>query len=520
MMLSSRAFISISIYIALILGIYYSTISYLVHLWEGDYSYCYLIPFVTLYLIWEKRAELRNTPGRPSWLGLIPLCLGIVLFWLGELGGEYFSLYISLWLVIVGLCMMHLGWQKIKKIGFALVILLTMFPLPSFLYNKLSVKLQLISSWLGVAMIQLYGMSAYREGNVIDLGFTQLQVVEACSGLRYVIPLLVMGLLIAYFFKTRLWKRIVLVLSSVPLAVFVNSMRIALTAVLSEIWGPEAAEGFFHGFSGWFIFMFSLAVLLLEMWVLHKIRLSPKSQPATPESQEEQRKETQGEKVPKGPIALYPYVVTAIILLGATLILTQAVNFREKVPPVKSFADFPLKVGTWTGIREVMSPEIIRELDLSDYAMIDYRNLAGQTINFYVAYYESQRKGESIHSPATCLPGAGWLFNEEGEAKLPIAVDGEASMPVNRAYMQKLGQKELVYYWFPQRGRILTNAYQLKLFAFWDALTMQRTDGALVRIITPVYDSETVRQAESRMQEFIRLIVPVLAEYIPGKKVS
>lgn len=122
--------------------------------------------------------------------------MGIAFFWLGELGGEYLTLYLSVWLVLVGLCWFHLGWQKLKIIAFPLVMALAMFPLPGFLYGKISVQLKLISSHLGVAMMQLSGMSAYREGNVIDLGFTQLQVVDACSGLRYLIPLIVLGVLL------------------------------------------------------------------------------------------------------------------------------------------------------------------------------------------------------------------------------------------------------------------------------------------------------------------------------------
>jgi len=234
--------------------------------WKSDdYSYCYLIPFIVLYLIWEKRNKLVNFSSVSSWKGLIPFILGIVFFWLGELGGEYFTLYISFWLVMVGLCWMHLGWKKLKTIGFALIFILTMFPLPNFLFNKISVYLKLISSQLGVAMMQIYGMSAYREGNIIDLGFTQLQVVDACSGLRYIFPLIVLGILLAYFFRAAFWKKVIVVISTIPLSIITNSLRIALTGILYEVWGAKVAEGFFHGFSGWFIFMFSLAVLLLEM---------------------------------------------------------------------------------------------------------------------------------------------------------------------------------------------------------------------------------------------------------------
>ena len=195
----------------------------------------------------------------------------MLLFCLGELAGEYFTLYMSFWFAVVGLVWLHLGWEKIKTMWFSLVMMLAMFPFPNFITTRITFQLRLISSKLGVWMLHIYGMSAYREGNVIDLGFTQLQVVDACSGLRYVMPLMVLSLLLAYWFKAHWWKRVVLFLSSIPLAIFVNSFRIAATGVLYSMFGAQVAEGFFHGFSGWLIFMFAIPCLLLEMWVLREV---------------------------------------------------------------------------------------------------------------------------------------------------------------------------------------------------------------------------------------------------------
>ena len=258
---------------AILAGMYYPAYAWLIRKdWpREDYNYCYLIPLVVLYLIWEKREELAAEPAAPSWRGLFLLVPGILLFWVGELAGELYSLYLSSWLVAVGILWMHIGWRKMKAITFALFMALTMFPLPVFLNTKLTSGLKLVSSQLGVAMLQLYGMSAYREGNIIDLGFTQLQVVDACSGLRYLYPLLVMGILISYFYRAALWKRLVLVVSTIPLTIVVNSLRIALTGVIHKHWGAAVAEGFFHGFSGWLIFMITLGVLLAEVWVLRRI---------------------------------------------------------------------------------------------------------------------------------------------------------------------------------------------------------------------------------------------------------
>ena len=520
----------IALYGLLLIGVYYSSLAYMISQWEReDYSYCYLIPFIVLYLIWEKRNQLASLPSVSSWKGLIPFILGIVFFWLGELGGEYFTLYISFWLVMVGICWMHLGWEKLKTIAFPLLFSLTMFPFPNFLHNKISVNLKLISSQLGVAMMQLYGMSAYREGNVIDLGFTQLQVVDACSGLRYLFPLIVLGILLAYFFKAAFWKRVIVVISTIPLSIITNSLRIALTGILYEAWGAKVAEGFFHGFSGWFIFMFSLGVLLLEMRILKKVLPEKSSLVQGSKRQEggrlegweaEKQASTQNSKFKIQNLFSSPQFVVAVILLGATLVLSQGVEFREKIPIKKSFEEFPVQIGEWSGTRQSMEQKFVDELDLSDYVTMDYQNKQGKSVNFYVAYYESQRKGESIHSPATCLRGGGWIFNQAGAVTIPVTAYGSSFMNVNRAFMQKGAYKQLSYYWFPHRGRILTNAYQLKIFAFWDALTKQRTDGALVRVITPVYESETLKYAEARLQEFTKEIVPVLAGYIPGKQIE
>jgi hypothetical protein len=227
------------------------------------------------------------------------------------------------------------------------------------------------------------------------------------------------------------------------------------------------------------------------------------------------------------------------MLLAGTLALAQGVEFREKIPPSKSFAGFPEQVGEWTGRRDAMEQKFIDVLHFDDYVIVDYQN-GGKAVNFYTAYYQSQRKGESIHSPETCLPGSGWEFKNAGKAVIPLdagkgsgfgvqdataaagrgptgqRVNGPThSMTVNKAFMEKGSAKQLSYFWFPQRDRVLTHAWELKLYNFWDALTRQRTDGALVRLITPVYPNETAAQAENRLTDFTRLILPVLNDYLP-----
>lgn len=537
----------VAAYAALMIALFHAALGQMISGWnKDDYNYCYLIPFVVLYLLWERRGELFEGASTPSWWGLAALLAGIFFYWLGELGGEFYTLYVSSWLVLVGLCWLHLGWRKLKMIGFPLVLLITMFPFPNFIHTNLSLKLQLLSSQLGTAMIRLYGLPAYRDGNVIDLGFTQLQIVEACSGLRYLIPLIVIGIILVYFFRAPWWKRLLLLVSTVPWAIIVNAFRVALTGIFASIWGMGVVEGFSHDFAGWAVFMVSLAVLLGEMWVLGKLPPHPHLEPekivATADdcpppcpplerwaflaARESEARGKEGaaphqgapprQDPPARRISWLPQALVAVLILGSTLGLSYGIDFREKTPAKKPLTQFPLQVGDWRGKPLYMEQEILRALHLSDYVMIDYVAQGGRMVDFYVAYYESQRKGESTHTPATCLPGGGWVFEEAGLATFPTPGQNGGSTTVSRAFMTKANIRQLVYFWFPQRGRILHSLFELKYYAFWDALTRQRTDGALVRLITPLSPLEPAELADQRLQQFTREILPLLAEYIPG----
>lgn len=482
--------------------------------WE-DYNHCYLIPVVVIYILWEKRAAFSAVSTSPSWFGLVPLGIGVVLFWLGELGGEFYTIYISSWLVMVGMIWTYAGWNKMKVIGFPLGFLIAMFPFPNLINHNLTLRLKIISSELGVTMLRIYGMSAYREGNVIDLGFTKLQVVDACSGLRYFLPLIILGVLLAYYFRDAMWKRIALVLFAIPLSVVTNSLRIASVGILYQFWGPVVADGFFHEFSGWFIFMASLVLMLAFMWCLK--RIFPASETAA--SAERENNIVPVDALSRRISLNYSILLVfpAFLLLGGTVLLAKNVDFHEKTPLRQPFSTFPAHVGDWQGERQVMEKMYLDELGLTDYLLIDYQNGRNQNVNFYVAYNESQRGGKSSHSPASCLPGNGWEFKDSGITSIKLS-EGKV-IQVQRAFMDKNGQQLLAYYWFPQRGRILHNLFELKLFAFWDAIVSHRTDGALVRIITPVKDSGSLMESESRLQNFVRVMLPVLNQYLPGRTV-
>lgn len=490
--------------------IYYDALSYMIHVWihNEDYNHCFLIPLISLYIIWERREELKNISIQPSWWGLIPFAFAIFLYFLGELGAEYLTLQISLWWTIVALILLNMGNGVLKAILFPLVLLVLMFPLPAFFHNRISLKLQLLSSQLGVGFMKMFGVPTFREGNIIDLGIIQLQVIEACSGLRYIFPLMTLGLICAYFFKDKLWKRVLLFLSAIPMAVLFNGLRIGITGILADKISIKVAEGFFHGFSGWVLFMIAFLVLIIEMWILGGFRL----QLWRRENKNIKKGVTVGYKIKK----ISPHYLASVFILGFTFLASHGTSYRSKVPALKSFNDFPMKIDSWKGTRQIMEKDFIKALDLSDYVLADYYDTDGNIVNLYVAYYERQTKGEAIHSPASCLPGTGWRIFSRKTLVIPTQYFG-GKFSVVQMVIQKGDEKQLVFYWFQQRGRVITNEYLMKFYLFWDALTKHRTDGALVRVMSPIYRNEDTKEAQRRLVDFTQRIIPILMKFIPGK---
>ncbi len=502
------------IFLVLASVMYRSTFDYLLGKWGmDDFTYSYFIPVVVAYLIWEKRADLAREPVCRAWFGLFPVMLAILTYWMGELAGEYTLMFFSFWLLSVGALWSIMGRRKLGVIAFPVCLALTMVPPPMVLYYGLTLQLKLMSSQIGVIMLQLCGLTAYREGNVIDLGFTRLQVVDACSGLRYFFPLIVLGILLAYFFKGALWKKVFLVLSAIPISIVTNSMRIASVGILYQFMGSAAAEGFFHDFSGWFIFMISLGILLMEMALLKRI---------LPERVGREQVAATYSDIPippqksfSGPFRIISVqFVIILLLMGTTAAAVQSVSERNRTAMQKPFSAFPETVGSWNGKKQNLEQMFLDGLNLTDYLLADYRNGSGQVINSYVAFSDFQSKGKSSHSPASCLPGSGWELKDPEKISL-IDANGYPVI-VNRAMMIMGSERRLTYYWFNQRGRILTDLFQTKLFNIVDSITLNRTDGSMVRLITPLAEKETPEIAETRLKEFFMQFNPILTSFLPS----
>jgi len=255
--------------LGLIGWLYASILGRLVGQWWNDpnFSHGFFVPAFALFVLWQDRSRLASLPRAPSLWGLLILVTALCVLVVGVLGAELFLSRVSLLLLIAGLVVLFLGWNYLRAVLFPLAFLILMIPIPAIIFNQITFPLQILASKVAATVLPLAGVPVLREGNVINLPTMPLEVAEACSGIRSLLSLATLAIIYGYLMETRNSVRVVLTLASVPIAVAANSSRIVGTGLLVQYWDPSKAEGFFHAFSGWLIFVISLVMLFL----LHQV---------------------------------------------------------------------------------------------------------------------------------------------------------------------------------------------------------------------------------------------------------
>ncbi|MEO0771803.1 MAG: VPLPA-CTERM-specific exosortase XrtD [Pseudomonadota bacterium] len=476
----------------------------------AEYSHGPLIPLISLFLfIRGLRDAPRVSVPANRWPGVWVVALALCLAGLGNMAGiaDVVSYALILW--VAGVVLMCMGWDAGRRHQLAVFHLIFMLPLPQFLYWKVTVFLQALSSDLGVALIRLADIPVFLDGNVIDLGPYKLLVAEACSGLRYLFPILSFSYLIAIVYRGPAWHKLVLFGMAAPLCVGVNAARIGMIGLLVDAQGIAAAEGFLHLFEGWVIFAACLAVLAGTAVLLHRSLAGPMLDLDT---------SGLGGTVARVK-AVTPSValkVAAVLGILASTITLMDLRAPQAPPPRAGFAIFPTELGPWSGVQFDLDPAIARVLGASDYINSTYRESgSGAEVQFFAAWYASQTDGQGIHSPEVCLPGAGWEIAAHGLHDVDLPQTTYGPFTVNRAIIQRGLDQQLVYYWFEQRGRRMTNDFAAKLSVLKDGVVTGQTDGALVRVLTPLQAGEAPSEADARLQAFMAHALVQLPHYIP-----
>lgn len=499
------------------LPLFWFGLSGLAEAWSRpEYSHGPVIPILSFYMFLR---EMKAVPpaGRPvfdRWPGVAVLGLGLAMAAIGNLARIDDIVFYALIVWIAGLLLTVFGWRRGIVFWPSVLHLVFMLPLPQFIYWKLNTTLQFVSSEIGVWLVRLAGVPVFLDGNVIDLGVYKLLVAEACSGLRYLFPIMSFSYVFAVLYRGPAWHKAVLLLSAVPIAILMNSVRIGIIGVMVDRYGIGHAEGFLHFFEGWIIFL--SCILILFLMVVAMQRLSRDRRPL-------------GETIEmdftglRGQFARIARIVPSRALVAAAL-MTAAVSAAWMLAPARAaveverdpFALFPREIDGWTGRTGFLEPDIESVLGADDYLMALFQHPGeAAPVDLFLSWYRSQTEGEAIHSPEVCLPGAGWEVASIRPTE--ISLEGAAAAPfaVNRAVIQKGLDRQLVYYWFEGRGQRQTNDFAVKFGAMADSLLKGRTDGGLVRVITPITGPGGEAEAEARLQRFLTATIDRLPRYIP-----
>jgi len=487
---------------------YWGGLNELVTRWnkQEEYGHGYFIPLIAIWFLWNRKEALQHSIGSPTWVGTALVAIGSIGLLLGELTAIYVLIQLGFILTLLGLVLAHGGTSLLKVSALPILFLVFAIPLPYFIDAQISWRLQILSSQLGVGFLRLLGTSVFLEGNVIDLGSYKLQVVEACSGLRYLYPLLSIGFLMAYMYKANLWKKVFIFLSTIPITVVMNSARIAMVGILVNKWGSDQAEGFIHYFEGWIIFMICLLILVAEIMLFERFGLKRSFNTAVDLP-------TIKKVTPKANTFFNLPSYVNIGLLVVSIALVNVLGQREEVVPDRlPLVNFPSVLDGWESTPSSLEKNVIKALQLDDYMIADYAK-DNSVVNLYIAYYASQRKGVSPHSPQVCMPGGGWVISSLD--RIMINIPGKRDFYVNRTIINKGNVKQVVYYWFEQRGRHIANEYLMKWYLLLDSVNRNRSDGALVRVTTPIKPSESTEEADKRIIEFLQVTAPKMNMYIP-----
>ncbi len=495
----------------------------LVHLgaaWaRPEYSHGPVIPMLSFYMFLRelKVVPPPAAPVRDRAPGLVLVGFALLVAIAGNLTDIPDIVTYALILWIGGLVLVGFGFSRGILFWTSVLHLVFMLPLPNMLYWDVTIALQFLSSEIGVGLLRFAQIPVYLEGNIIDLGIYKLQVAEACSGLRYMFPIMSFTYVFAVLYRGPLWHKLVLLLSAVPLAILMNSVRIGIIGVLVDRYGIAQAEGFLHVFEGWVIFLSCIGILFLMAMGLQ--RLSGDRRPLGEALELDFTGLTRelARVLTIAPSAAF--VIMALMTAGVSAFWVMAPARAMVEPEREAFVAFPQDSAGWSGRRKTLEPAIEAALGADDYTAMDFvRQGAGADtppVDFFAAYYHKETNGGYLHSPEACLPAGGWeVFRIE-----PVTIDlpGTAfgQIRLNRTIIQKGLSKQLVYFWFEGRGRSIANDFEAKIYTVADSLVRGRRDVGIVRLITPIGETETEVVADARLRDFLMAHADQLHRFFP-----
>lgn len=491
----------------------------LLRAWQTpEYSHGPLIPVLSALLFVR---QLKDVPVRTGaipnrWPGVVLVATALLFGVLGKLSNISDIVAYALILWVGGILLVSWGWDQGKHFWPGVVHLVYMLPLPGVIYYKISTSLQFVSSELGVWFLQIMSVPVFLDGNIIDLGTMKLHVAEACSGLRYLFPIMSFSYVFAALYKGSNWHKAILLLSAVPIAIFMNSVRIAVAGIVVQYYGEGWLDGFTHFFEGWVIFLACILILFALAWAM--VKLDPRQTSLVDALDLDMDGLMPQIARLKNTVASKSMIAAAVMAVGSLLAFNTLVPERTAMaPPRDVFAVFPRTLDNWEqrGSRQFLGSSVELVLAADDYHQVDFvSGAAAAPVGLFMAWYDDQSR-EGIHSPEVCLPGAGWEIAWIERSDVSARLGLTEPFNINRAIIQKGESRMMVFYYFQQKDRTIAWDFAAKFWLMVDGISSGRTDGALVRLTTPILRDEADADAEARLFEMLRGIQDPLPRFIP-----
>ena len=473
--------------------------------WYTDslYSYGCLVPFISFYIAWQKRAGLDAVPILPTLWGCVPLAVAAALYVIGQLGAGPFVMRFSMMLAFVAMVQVIFGNGYLRFFSFPLTYLFLMIPFPSVIVNKAANLLMRFDAARATQILQVLGVPVYSEGHLIYLHNIVLRVGEGCSGYASIFALLSLSVVYAYFLPLSPTLKVFLAASALPLAVLANLFRIIITVVLTIWLGPVVLESLFHELTGILNFFVPVFLLVATGETLRRLsqsthRKTNSDRPAFV-SAGVQRTGWMG-------------TVVAVTILGAAIWITGGVrDGRNTAIPIglnrlpSSFGPYAVKRADWSdAYGDMRAQEVLTRV---------YSNAANIPIELFVGYRDNRVDGDRFLSPKVFSPGN---WDHLWVQPVLLQTHGGARIEANWMLTQRGNAQRMVLYWY-QAGRQPFGGELYYKFAVLKGRIMNVDQGmAVVRISTPVRDTEIIADAQNRIKAFVDQIYPELGKIFPS----
>lgn len=468
--------------------------------WSNDvYSHGVLVPFISLYIILNRRDVLKGIQATPNYLlGLPLLAFGTFILLVGEAGGILVFQELSVIVTIIGIVTLLFGVETLKVILFPISYLVFMLTSWGILTQKLHLPFQIFSATLGTSILQLVGLPVYRESIYIELPNITLKVAEVCSGVNYLIAIFAIGIPLAYLTLNSWRRRVILIISAIVIAIFSNGLRVTFIAVLYYYEMAGDIHGPYHILQGLFVSIVGYIALFTGAWALSKGDTG-----GIPNIDAKAQSHYQPNNASRGVKKVLPFILAIAILL----VVGNHINYNQpsSVPLNEDIKWFPQHIGNWKRSGMGAGTSIYRTPGVDHELIATYVSTYGRKVHLYIGYYENQEQGKELIN---------YLSEKfhSGASKIRIDLKSDKYIEVNSVVKWNGKTKQQILFWYDINGRAFTDLYFTKAYTTWNALIRGDTNGAIIM----VYGEP--RETIEDFGEFTRELIPVLGLYLPNKK--